>query len=157
MGLLVPPMLVILALDRLTKQWAAQSLAPVGSVEVVSGILGWRYAENRGAAFSAFAGAGVLLCALTGLIIAAALVWLIRRPHCGWWTKTGLVMLIAGGLGNLYDRVRFGYVIDFIEALFVRFAIFNVADVFVVTGTACLVIGILKAEDRSRHAVSGRG
>ncbi len=61
-----------------------------------------------------------------------------------------MTLIIAGGLGNLYDRLTLGYVIDFIEVLFVKFAIFNVADVAVVCGTICLIIGILKTEGKAR-------
>ena len=141
---------LIAALDRLSKLWAASSLAGRGAAEVIPGVLGWRYAENTGAAFSAFAGSGAALCVSTALIMAAALVWLLRHPRCGGWLACGVVMAVAGGMGNLYDRVRYGYVIDFIELLFVRFAIFNVADIFVVCGTICLMIGILRAEGKKR-------
>ena len=145
----------VLALDRLTKRWAA-SPALYTPVEAIPGILGWRFALNKGAAFSAFAGAGPLLCALTALIIAAALGWLLRHPACEGWLKTGLTLLVAGGLGNLYDRVFYGSVIDFIELLFVRFAIFNVADIAVVCGAACMLIGVLRTEERKRDSVSRR-
>ncbi len=146
-ALCLPPLLLILALDRFSKRWAADSLARLerGSIQALQGVLGWRYAENTGVAFSAFSGAGVALCVLTALIVAAAVVWLVRHPECGGWMRTGLTLIVAGGLGNLYDRLRFGYVIDFIELLFVRFALFNVADIAVVAGAICLAIGILKS------------
>ncbi|MBQ8953421.1 MAG: signal peptidase II [Clostridia bacterium] len=142
------PALGVLLADRLSKRWAAVCARTPRTV--VSGFLGWRYAENTGAAFSALAGRGLLLCLMTALIIAVALVWLIRHPACGGWTRTGITLIIAGGMGNLYDRLSYGYVIDFIELLFVRFAIFNMADMAVVCGAACLMIGILKAEGERR-------
>jgi len=148
--------LAVLAADRLGKRWAAAALAPDGSAEAIRGILGWRYAENTGVAFSFLAGSGPAVCVLTALIIAAALLWLLRHPRCGAWMRVGLTLLIAGGLGNLYDRVMYGFVIDFIEALFVRFAVFNVADVAVVSGVICLMIGVLKSEGKARGSLSDR-
>ena len=136
---------VVLALDRLSKSWAS-GLTPGDPVQAIPGILGWRYVRNTGVAFSALQNAGALLCLLTAAIIAAAVVWLVRHPACGGWLRTGLSLLIAGGLGNLFDRIVFGYVIDFIEALFVRFAIFNLADVAVVCGVGCMMIGMLRGE-----------
>lgn len=153
-ALCLPPLILILLADRISKRWAADVLSPQGPVSAIPGVLGWRYAENTGVAFSAFSGAGAIVCVFTGLIIAAAAVWLMRHPACGGWTGSGLTLIIAGGLGNLYDRVRFGYVIDFIELLFVRFAIFNAADIAVVSGAVCLAIGILKTEGKARDPVS---
>ena len=143
------PVVLILLIDRLTKRWAVDALAKNGPVTAISGVLGWRYAENTGAAFSAFSGAGAALCVFTGLIIAAAIVWLLRHPAGNRWVRGGLILIVGGGLGNLYDRVARGYVVDFIELLFVRFAIFNAADIAVVAGAICLGIGILTSEGKS--------
>ena len=88
--------------------------------------------------------------ALAAALIIAAIVWYLRHGDCNRWLAAGVTLIVAGGLGNLYDRLTLGYVIDFIEVLFVRFAIFNVADVAVVCGTVCLIIGILKTEGKAR-------
>ena len=103
-----------------------------------------------GAAFSALSGSGLLLILLTAALIIAAIVWYLRHGDCNRWLAAGVTLIVAGGLGNLYDRLTLGYVIDFIEVLFVRFAIFTVADVAVVCGTVCLIIGILKTEGKAR-------
>ena len=149
LGISAAAMLAVLIADRVTKKLAASALSG-GAKTVVPGILGWRYAENTGAAFSALAGSGMLLILLTAALIAAAIVWYLRHLKCNRWLAAGVTLIIAGGLGNLYDRLTLGYVIDFIEVLFVKFAIFNVADVAVVCGTICLIIGILKTEGKAR-------
>lgn len=149
LGISAAAMLAVLIADRVTKKLAVSALSG-GAKTVVPGILGWRYAENTGAAFSALAGSGMLLILLTAALIAAAIVWYLRHPKCNRWLAAGVTLIIAGGLGNLYDRLTLGYVIDFIEVLFVKFAIFNVADVAVVCGTICLIIGILKTEGKAR-------
>ena len=149
LGISAAAMLAVLIADRVTKKLAVSALSG-GAKTVIPGILGWRYAENTGAAFSALAGSGMLLILLTAALIAAAIVWYLRHLKCNRWLAAGVTLIIAGGLGNLYDRLTLGYVIDFIEVLFVKFAIFNVADVAVVCGTICLIIGILKTEGKAR-------
>ena len=149
LGISAAAMLAVLIADRVTKKLAVSALSG-GAKTVVPGILGWRYAENTGAAFSALAGSGMLLILLTAALIAAAIVWYLRHLKCNRWLAAGVTLIIAGGLGNLYDRLTLGYVIDFIEVLFVKCAIFNVADVAVVCGTICLIIGILKTEGKAR-------
>lgn len=141
--------LMTLFLDRLSKHWAEAVLRQSGARTAIKGVLGWRYTQNTGAAFSALDGAGVMLAIVTALIIIAAMIWYARHEDCNGFLASGVTLLIGGGLGNLYDRLTLGYVIDFIEVLFVRFAIFNVADVAVVCGTICLVIGILKTEEKA--------
>jgi len=137
--------LAVTVLDRLSKQAACRL---TGQKIVWPGMLAWHYTENTGIAFSAFDGAGIALILVTAALVIGLFVWLIRQPLCSLWTRIGLTLLIAGGLGNLYDRARWGSVIDFIEVLFVRFAIFNVADIAIVCGTACLLIGILRSEEK---------
>ncbi len=149
LGISAAAMLAVLAADRVTKRLAVSALSG-GAKTVIPGVLGWRYAENTGAAFSALSGSGIWLILLTAALIAAALAWYLRHMNCGRWLAAGVTLIIAGGLGNLYDRLTLGYVIDFIEVLFVRFAIFNAADVAVVCGTVCLIIGILKTEGKAR-------
>lgn len=149
LSLSLAAVMAVLAVDRITKHLAQDVLSQTGAQTVWPGVLGWHYARNTGAAFSAFDGFGAVLSAVTALIILLAAVWYLKHPRCNGFLASGLTLLIAGGLGNLYDRLTLGYVIDFIEVLFVRFAIFNVADVAVVCGTICLVIGILKTEGRT--------
>ena len=94
-----------------------------------------RRTHNTGAAFSMLSGSGLFLTAATALLIAAVTLWLVARPSAQpKWARAGLWMIIGGGLGNLYDRIVYGAVTDFIRPLFVRFAVFNIADVAIVAG-----------------------
>ena len=139
---------LVLILDRLSKRWALVSLSggPDAGRALVPGLLGLRLTRNTGVAFSALRGGGVALIALTALLIAALLIWYLRKPGAGAWFRVGASLAAAGGLGNLYDRVVSGSVIDFIEPLFVRFPIFNLADAAVVCGALCLIVAILRGE-----------
>ena len=95
--------------------------------------------HNYGAAWSSFSGARWLLIILTAVGM-CALAWLlvrIVRHPLGQWS---LAIILGGGIGNLIDRVRLGYVVDMLETMFMDFPVFNVADVFVVCGTAGALI-----------------
>ena len=140
----------LVAIDQVIKIAVVNRFAAGGSMDILFGLIRIRYVENTGAAFSALSGSGLLLILLTAALIIAAIVWYLRHGDCNRWLAAGVTLIVAGGLGNLYDRLTLGYVIDFIEVLFVRFAIFNVADVAVVCGTVCLIIGILKTEGKAR-------
>ena len=104
--------------------------------------------HNYGAAWSSFSGARWLLIALTAAGM-CAIVWLlikIVRHPLGQWS---LAIILGGGIGNLIDRVRLGYVVDMLDTMFMDFPVFNVADVFVVCGTACALIYYLAFYSKS--------
>ena len=138
-------------LDRITKRVAAAALAPHGVKSAISGVLSWVYTENRGAAFSILSGRSILLVLLTIGLIAALLIYLLRHPENPVLERTGIWCIIAGGLGNLWDRLAYGCVIDFIRLDFVNFAIFNVADIFVCLGAAMVVLSVLLLEGRKKY------
>lgn len=133
--------LIVLLLDRITKIWAMNGLpAPV---EVIPGVLQWRYCRNTGVAFSALSGSGAIVSWLSGIVLAVLAVYLLWKPQFPRPVQMCLWAVFAGGISNLYDRIRFGFVIDFIEPLFVDFAVFNVADCFITVGAilaACLLL-----------------
>ena len=138
-------------LDRITKRAATAALAPHGVHHAIDGVLSWAYTRNRGAAFSILSGRSILLVLLTLALIAALLVYLLRHPENPALERAGLWCIIAGGLGNLWDRLAYGCVIDFIRLDFVNFAIFNVADIFVCGGAAAVVLSVLFMEGRKKH------
>jgi len=140
-----------LLLDRFTKRIAAAALAPHGVKHAIDGVLSWAYTQNRGAAFSILSGRSVLLVLLTLVLIAALLVYQLRHPENSVMERAGIWCIIAGGLGNLWDRLAYGCVIDFIRLDFVNFAIFNVADIFVCLGAAVVVLSVLLSEGRKKH------
>ena len=140
---------LVIAADRLTKAWSVASLRGRGSVPALPGLLNWRYAENTGAAFSALSGQTWLLSLLTLVLIAAVVGYLLLRRGQPVPLRLGLWLVAAGGLSNLYDRLVYGYVVDFIEFAFVRFAVFNLADVGICQGTGLAVLGYALLERRT--------
>lgn len=138
-------------LDRITKRAATAALAPHGVKHAIDGVLSWAYTRNRGAAFSILSGRSILLVLLTIALIAALMIYLLRHPENPTLERAGMWCIIAGGLGNLWDRLAYGCVIDFIRLDFVNFAIFNVADIFVCGGAAAVILSVLLTEGRKKH------
>ena len=141
--------LPVLAIDRLCKLAALRFLAPYGAKEAIPGLLSWAFVKNTGAAFGMMAGS-ILLPLLTAALIAALLICLLRSPKMDGLCRCGLWLIIGGGLGNLYDRLAYGYVIDFIRLDFINFPVFNPADICVCAGAALAALSVLISETRGK-------
>ncbi len=145
MTIMLTTFLVVLlvVIDQLTKYLVLTNLKPINAVTVIDGILQFRYVENTGAAFGIFSDKTEFLSIFTAIIILAGFVYLFlgkveSKLHMYAW-----VLILAGGLGNLIDRVYRGFVVDFIEVLFVDYAVFNVADCFVTVGAVLLILYVI--------------
>ena len=141
-------MAAAIGLDQLSKALVRRT---TGVREWLPGLLRCHPVRNSGVAFSMLSGRPWLLCAVTALVLAALAAWLIARPDEPPLVRAGFLLVLGGGIGNLIDRVIYGYVNDFLELEFVRFAIFNVADVFVCVGAALAMLGLLLAEGRKKE------
>lgn len=139
---------VAIAVDLVSKAAAFDILedVPGGSIAVAEGIFSLTMTRNYGASFGVFSGKTTLLSAITGIWIALVLVVLIVRPKAPKILRYSLIMIFAGGLGNLVDRIAFGYVRDFIDYTFLEtffgidFAIGNIADIFVMIAMGMLIV-----------------
>ena len=137
-----------LAVDLVSKAAAFDILedAPGGSIAVAEGIFSLTLARNYGASFGIFSGKTTLLSAITGIGIALVLVVLIVRPKTPKIFRYSMLLIFSGGLGNLIDRLAFGYVRDFIDYTFLKtffgidFAIGNIADIFVMIAMGMLIV-----------------
>ena len=141
-----------LAIDRVTKIWA---IAERPRFDVVPGIIGVRFARNTGAAFSLLSSAPWRVGALSIAIVIAVVAVLITDRKMDRWTRLGLWLVAAGGLGNVYDRLAYGYVADMIEVLFMDFAIFNVADICVCCGAFLAAVAITINDFRQKKTTEG--
>lgn len=130
----------IAAVDQLIKIAVLNSSLASGEVStVIEGFLQWRYVENTGAAFSLFTGKTVLLSVFTAVVLLVGFYLIIAKKIKSKVALASVVMLMGGGLGNLIDRVFRGFVVDYIEVLFIDFPVFNFADCFVTVGEFLLV------------------
>ena len=153
--LLVCLLFLLVGCDHVTKQVAKKKLEDQPSVELVSGVMDLRYVENRGSAFNLLrfipprARMTILVLANTAVLLLMLALWrrYIRQTPLN---QLALLLLLAGGLGNLLDRVARGYVVDFIHLH--HWPVFNAADVFVAVGGGLLMLQMLRGNDRLREA-----
>lgn len=130
---------VLTVIDQLTKYAAVATVKVNGPKDFLFGLMQFRYVENTGAAFSMFSENTSVLAVFSAVLIIAALVLLLSRKAKSNFVNACIVLVIAGGIGNVIDRVRLGYVVDFIEPLFIDFAVFNFADCCITVGAFMLI------------------
>lgn len=136
--------LVLLVLfDQWSKARVITQLSGGRVVTVLPRLLQFRYMENTGAAFSVLTGKTLLLTVVTAIILLLALAALLFDKVPGTLNQVALLLMVAGGTGNLIDRATRHYVVDFIEVLFTQFAVFNFADCCVTIGAAVLILSTI--------------
>lgn len=137
----------IFLLDRFTKVLVINNLTLGESLSVIDGFFNITYVNNHGAAFGIMDGK-VIFIVVVSVLIFAYLIYEIRKEAHSKLITTSISFVIGGLLGNLFDRVLYGHVIDFFDFNFFGhdFAIFNVGDSFIVIGTILLAIGFLLEE-----------
>ena len=127
--------LALLALDQGSKAWITANLPLGETMEFLPGIVELRTVHNYGAAWSSFSGMQWLLVTVTGCIVLAVLFLLVRRIVRHPLGVCACCLIVSGGLGNIIDRVRLGYVVDMLHLEFwPSYPVFNVADICVVCG-----------------------
>jgi len=135
--------ILIVAFDQITKYFAEKNLADGKIVSFLPGFVQFRYAQNTGMAFSMLSGARWIFVVITIIVCGGVMWFLFSNRAKSLWVYWSLGVVLAGGVGNLIDRARFGYVVDFIEPTFVNFAVFNIADCAVTCGAVVLVVYLL--------------
>lgn len=148
MFLYLIPFILVIAADQLSKILVVNNLGLGQSVTAIDGIFNITYVQNQGAAFGVFQGKKVLLIVVSVLIFAALLWYIVKHRPKSKWLMWSLTLICAGGVGNLIDRIAFGYVRDFIDVTFMRFPVFNIADCGVTIGAIMLALYILIEEHR---------
>lgn len=114
-----------------------------GNYTVIDGFLDLTYSENTGMGFGLGKGSTLGITVITAILIAAIIGYLLFFKKEKAYIRIPLIMVAAGGIGNLVDRTQLGYVRDFFEFTFMDFAIFNIADAFVTVGAVVLIIGLI--------------
>lgn len=134
----------IVAVDQWVKYLVVQNITLFGHVDAIPGLFHLTYVQNTGAAFSSFEGMRWLFVGLFAALT-VAIVWeYFKKPMP--FTKMDrwcLAAIYGGGLGNVIDRIRLGYVVDMVDVDFMEFAVFNVADCFIVCGSILLMISMI--------------
>ena len=143
---------VLVILDQWSKLFAVNNLMGRADMVLIENVLSLTFLRNFGAAFGILQGGRWLLLALTALIMIAIVIYYIKLPNTRVYNaiRLALILIAAGGIGNSIDRLLNGYVVDFLRFDFINFPIFNVADIYVVTGSILLgiiVIFFIKDEE----------
>lgn len=133
----------LIAIDQIIKFIVLKHLEPIGSITVIDKVLSLTYVENTGAAFGSFSGYTRVLSVFTALVLIVGLIYLLSGKIQSKVIYWGLTLIIAGGAANLIDRVGRHFVIDYIDPLFVKFAVFNFADILVTVGAFIVIIYLL--------------
>ena len=134
----------ILAIDQITKFLTVANITLFGRVDFLPGIVSLTYVQNDGAAFSMLEGQQWLF-AVVFAVFAGFIIWEFSKKRLPFTTfeRFCIVAVFAGGLGNMIDRLRLGYVVDMIEVEFIRFPVFNVADCFITCGCILLMLHLI--------------
>ena len=139
--------------DQLIKLWAVRALAPVGAMPLIPHLVELRFVLNQGMAFSLLSGKQLFLIVATSAALLLVTYELFFRSRGKLLQRIAFILVLGGGIGNLIDRVLNGEVVDYINLLFMNFAVFNFADICVCVGVALWVLVIfleeLHSEDRS--------
>ena len=139
---------LVVLLDQLFKRWIVLTMAIHENVTLVEGVLGLTHVQNTGAAFSILSDQRWILVGIS-FVACILLITILLRYNEGFWGTLGLAALLGGAAGNLIDRLFYGYVVDMFEPLFISFAIFNVADIFITLGGITFCVFFIAASFRS--------
>ena len=142
---------LMVALDQMSKNWAEEVLTK-GEIPLIKNVLYLRYTENTGVAFSMFSDNRWILVGITAIMIAAVLAFFLSGKVTSKSELFSLSLILAGGVGNLIDRISLGYVIDFIDVRLIHFAIFNVADMCITVGAILLCAAVLWEDKKEKEA-----
>ena len=148
-----------LILDQLSKWIVLETIGPDGSrdaVEIIPGVLQFKFVRNTGSAFGMFQGNSDILKVLAIVAVVGLFVYYARTASRDWMVSLALGLQLGGAMGNIIDRFRHGYVVDFVD--FPRFPTFNIADSGITVGVVLLMYAILfrdshtdNSPDRQRH------
>jgi len=141
--------LSLIGIDQFSKYLAIKYLKGVSSIPIINDIFHLTYVENRGAAFGLFQNNQIIFV-IVAMIACIVGLYYIYKKDLNLLAKSSIILLISGAIGNMIDRVRLGFVVDYFDFRIIWEYVFNVADIFVVVGTILLCIYILFFEDKEQ-------
>ena len=136
--------LLITVADQFTKYLTVANIPLYGHVDLLPGVVGLTYVQNTGAAFSALQGMQWLFVLIFAVLTVAILWEYFKKPMAfSPFERWCIAAIYGGGLGNMIDRVRLGYVVDMIATEFIDFPVFNVADCFITCGCIAMMVSLM--------------
>ncbi len=129
--------------DQISKYFVVETIELYETVPFINGFMSFYHTRNTGAAFSMFSDSRWVFMVMS-FVSMIVIAWLLVKEYKRHKLMTiSLAMVLGGGIGNMIDRIRLGYVVDFFKTDFMRFAIFNVADCFVSVGAVLLAVYVI--------------
>ncbi|MCM1363467.1 MAG: signal peptidase II [Faecalibacterium sp.] len=130
----------LVGIDQIIKYFVVASLKPIGEQMLIPGFIQFRYVENDGAMMGMMQGKTTIMIIAAAIVLVVLFALIFSKKIKFGFLYACLIMIVSGGLGNIIDRIFRGFVVDYIEVLFVDFYVFNFADCLV-TVSAFLIIG----------------
>ncbi|WP_300279792.1 signal peptidase II [Peptacetobacter sp.] len=138
---------ILIAIDQIIKFGVLEFLKEKQSISIIPNIFHLTYVENRGAAFGMFQNSQIIFVLIAIIATIVGLYWIHKNDNINKIGKSAVIMIISGAIGNLTDRVRLGFVVDYFDFRIIWQYVFNFADILVVCGTILLCFYILKYAD----------
>ncbi len=148
--------LLMIGADLLTKYWIVTHMALEQSNTIIPGFLNFTYIHNTGAVFGILPDQRWLLIAITAIILVVCIGLLIKTGFKSKLMAWAICLVVAGGVGNLIDRIQRGYVVDFIDVKFMDFYVFNVADCCVVIGALLILLYFVVDTLKEHHKLKAK-
>ena len=142
--------ILLIGIDQIVKNWALNELKYKGAITVIENVFNLTYVENRGAAFGLFENNQMIFVVVALIASIAGLYMLHYKKINSKICKFSIVLIIAGALGNLIDRVRLDFVVDYFDFVFIWNYVFNLADCFIVVGTILLCIYVVLFDSNTK-------
>ena len=137
---------LIIAVDQLSKYWVVNNIGMSDSISVIPKVIDFVYVKNTGAAFSFLSDKNygiVILSCISILFCVGVILFMIKKRPEHQLLNISLAFMLAGAVGNAIDRIAKGYVVDFIEMIFIDFPVINVADIAITFGAVMIIIYVL--------------
>ena len=134
--------IALAAIDQIIKYFVNVNLKPVGTINVIDNLFKLTYVENRGVAFGMFKDMRWVFVAITSLLIIGIIVYMFLKKPDGKFFYVCVSLIIGGGIGNLIDRIVYGYVIDYLSLSFFP-PVCNFADYCITAGTIMLIVYVM--------------
>ena len=142
---------VLVILDQLFKYLATQFLSSTAPLIIIPNLIGLNYVHNYGAGFSILSGKVNFLIVITSLALVVIALAILTDRFENKFEEFCFVLILAGGIGNLIDRALNGFVVDYLEFLFIEFPVFNFADILICCGVGLFMIYTVKTEFFSKN------
>ena len=135
---------VLIGIDQIIKHAVLENLRAIGSIPIINGVFHLTYVENRGAAFGMLQNKQYILAIVAIIAIIMGLYYFHKnKDSLVKFGKASIIMIISGAVGNLIDRIRLGFVVDYFDFRIIWQYVFNFADILIVCGTILLCLHVI--------------